>query len=563
MAVASSPVRAPASATSVVMSARRTPCDAVDAVLPIPAHLPVRANITTLRQACHRFRRIMALRSPRTLRRAAAAAAAAGALAFAATAQADQFAAPAQFPAGDGIAIRGVGDFDGDRAVDVLIVDGSGRIEIAHGDGAAGVSAVTVVDGPALQSAADGTGDGRPDLLGIGGTPDAPVVQARVADGAGGFGPVIESAAGTPVAAPRGFVAGDVDGDGHVDLVVAEPTGAGSRLWVAPGNGDGSFDAWWSAGETRATGGFVLVGDDNGDGRPELAGHDDAGTVWISPSDPVEGFGAARPSPPSSAATALRDMVAGAFEQRGRPAVAAVDPSRNCVVVALASAQPALTPCRPFRAPIVGLAAGDIDGDGRSDVVHGASGGVLGVLYGRRDGLTPPAEVAVPGAAYVSDPVVVDLDGDGRNDVVAIANLRTLVVLRNIGEFRPAADPTAVAFPQTAVGYRSASVRVLVRNEGDVARRLPAAAVSGADAGQFRISGDLCRDAVLAPGEACAVRVRFVPTVAGTHAATLDWTTDAFSVSVPLAGDAVCVRVPQGGSGRATTLAAPRSRVTT
>ena len=66
---------------------------------------------------------------------------------------------------------------------------------------------------------------------------------------------------------PRFVAIGDVDGDGKLDLAVANLTS--NTVSVLLGNGDGTFQAQ----TTYTTGGFpvsVAIGDVNGDGKLDL-----------------------------------------------------------------------------------------------------------------------------------------------------------------------------------------------------------------------------------------------------------------------------------------------------
>src|SRR5262245_66295841 len=76
----------------------------------------------------------------------------------------------------------------------------------------------------------------------------------------------------SPLRIPGGghsFVAGDVDKDGHIDLIVAEK----NKLWVMLGDGKGGF-ALASVPPTPVTGvaGEMLLADFNGDGVLDFAG---------------------------------------------------------------------------------------------------------------------------------------------------------------------------------------------------------------------------------------------------------------------------------------------------
>lgn len=76
-----------------------------------------------------------------------------------------------------------------------------------------------------------------------------------------------------------------------------------------------------------------------------------------------------------------------------------------------------------------------------------------------------------------------------------------------------------------------------VVNAGGGTLRIAAVALGGLDAGQFRIAGESCTAAPLAPAAACAVRVRFVPSAVGPAGATLRLlTNDAATVATAALG---------------------------
>ncbi len=98
-----------------------------------------------------------------------------------------------------------------------------------------------------------------------------------------------------------------------------------------------------------------------------------------------------------------------------------------------------------------GLAAGDVDRDGRVDVVAtcNTSPAVLAVFRNTGVGLAAPATYAVVGSP--KRPALGDLDGDGWLDVVVPgAAASTASVLRNLGNGTFAAAATVTAFAGTA-----------------------------------------------------------------------------------------------------------------
>jgi hypothetical protein len=84
-----------------------------------------------------------------------------------------------------------------------------------------------------------------------------------------------------------------------------------------------------------------------------------------------------------------------------------------------------------------------------------------------------------------------------------------------------ALGPLGHDFGSQTEGTRSDASAFAVRNDGTTAVELGAVAVVGADPDQFPLAGDECTGASLAPGQECAVRVRFTPDGAGTRSATL------------------------------------------
>ncbi|MER7662787.1 MULTISPECIES: trypsin-like serine protease [unclassified Streptomyces] len=131
------------------------------------------------------------------------------------------------------------GDLTGDELPDMLAVNSSGNLHLYPGRGNGGFAAPVLVGGGwgqygVVRGHGDFTGDGKPDVL------------ARGADGSTYLYRGTGKAA-TPFEARRlvgkftlsSFTAlvtvGDVNSDGHADLLVRDSTG---KLWLYPGNGN-------------------------------------------------------------------------------------------------------------------------------------------------------------------------------------------------------------------------------------------------------------------------------------------------------------------------------------
>jgi hypothetical protein len=265
----------------------------------------------------------------------------------------------------------------GSQAYDVRLadLDGDGRLDIvapAYGSasasvflgGAAGAftgGAFAVGGGPTAAVPGDFDGDGLPDLA-VAAFLDRSVRILRGA-GDGSFGAPRVTRIGD---GPRSMAAGDLDRDGTLDLVVAEWAGVSALL----GSGDGGFRRSVVAAGSPT---FVALADLNADGRLDVAWSD-----WV-------------------AATVTVALGNGDGTFTVKPSFAAGDTGPG------------------------GLAVGDLDKDGKVDLVVTTDSGAM-VFLGRGDGtFTAGALVALlatmrPAARRVA---LVDLDGDGRLDLVA------------------------------------------------------------------------------------------------------------------------------------------------
>jgi hypothetical protein len=128
------------------------------------------------------------------------------------------------------------------------------------GGGFGAPSAFTVGSDPISVALGDVNGDGKLDVAVAnfaGGT-----VSVLLGNGAGGFGPKTDYPAG---ATPRSVAFADVDMDSKLDIVVTEPTA--NVVSVLSGNGAGAFSPRVNFGTSSGPAMFA-VADLNADGRP-------------------------------------------------------------------------------------------------------------------------------------------------------------------------------------------------------------------------------------------------------------------------------------------------------
>ncbi len=263
-------------------------------------------------------------------------------------------------------------DLDGDADLDLVVGndrpddkrvyfnDGEGHFSLAgtFGDSEWPTRNVTV---------ADLNGDERPEIIvaNRGGPDNLSANYVCFNDGAGFF-PVCDVLSGESATT---IAAGDLTGDGFVDLFVPHRDGGQSYLFV--NDGDGGFNERHAVGPRRSATRAVALGDLDGDGLLDIiVGDEVAGGVrlYINRGD-------------------------ASFEE------SRVIGDRGDIVFALAVA--------------------DLDGDGDEDVVVGNDGAPGAILTndGSGDGFTLTRFGDVQGAVYGL--AIGDVNGDGVADIVA------------------------------------------------------------------------------------------------------------------------------------------------
>jgi hypothetical protein len=326
---------------------------------------------------------------------------------------------PAQaFGAGDGPASLYIADLNGDGTPDVVVGSRNGNtVGILFGLGNGTFKAPQFFGGgPKTYSAAaaDLTGDGNLDVVTT--NVNQSSVTVHLGNGDGSFAPGAMLTVGL---APTSVAIGDLNGDGRPDIV--STNSESDSVSVLLGNGDGTF----SVEQTFAVGDSprdVAIADLNGDGIPDLIAanyNDDTISVLIGKGDgtffPQEIFSAG----PKPYAIAIADL-----NGDGRADVIVADAAGDDVSVLLnlggTRSDARLGAPLSFatgRDPVA-LAVGDINGDGKPDIVTAnAYDGTISVLMGIGNGTFAPALSFAVGARPYSV-ALADLTGDGRLDVV-------------------------------------------------------------------------------------------------------------------------------------------------
>ncbi len=339
------------------------------------------------------------------------------------------FSPAAAYPvgaSGSGAAGLLAADLDGDGRLDLLTVVTTWNaaalasdvvVLLGDGDGRFAHAAGRPIEPFFLPSAiADLDGDGHLDLIGRGGVLDQNTVDVIRARGDGTFTDAVTYAAGH---SPQRAAVADLDGDGAPDLVAPDsrvdlfgPNGGGA-VYTLGGIGDGTFQPAVSVYRANSPV-DVALGDLDGDGRADLVVSDQG--------------------------------LYGLFE----------DVSGSAIVVLPGAGDGSYPTAHEFPRPATSydrVALGDLDGDGRLDVValayvegprrsdgwgNGPGGYNLVALRGDGTGaLTESALAPLPFGADGEDLALADFDGDGHLDAAVAAGRVSVFRGRGDGTFDP------------------------------------------------------------------------------------------------------------------------------
>jgi hypothetical protein len=359
-----------------------------------------------------------------------------------------------------------VGDLNGDHRPDIAVISNGGvnqlDVLLNNGDGTFQAPLTySTFTYPSAVAIGDLNGDGFPEIVVANSQSGTLSIFVNTLNEETQQREFIDESNPRVGQAVRSIAIADLNGDGNADIVVSSPgnyylPGATATVGVLLGNGDLGFAPLQDIALPGNRAGSALVGDVNGDGKPDIVvvtGYETAGTDRV---DVLAGNGDGTFKAPTSysIASAPSSVVLGDVNRDGRLDIVTSNDRHYAISVLINTSSggvfgAARTVTLNGNLP-ESIATGDLNGDGNADVVvANETDGTIEILYGNGDGTfkAPVTYTAVPSPTCV---VLADLTNDLHLDIVVASSTEAEAVVflgNGNGTFQPPIDVTLPQIP--------------------------------------------------------------------------------------------------------------------
>jgi len=430
----------------------------------------------------------------------------------------------------------GVGDFNGDGRLDLACVnqtDSTISIFLGNGDATFNgegffqpAAVVPTNASPAQMTVGDFNGDGFLDMAvaNFGGF-SGDTVSVFLGNGNGTFKPKLDYAVNL---APLSIVAADFNGDGKLDLAVANSCGSSSpcgrpgSVSILLGNGDGTFEHHmdYPAGWFPYT---IVAGDFNGDGDLDVA-VSDLDSLQVTILSGV-GDGTFQSSTVLSTSASPVGLLAADFNRDGEMDLAAGTHSGVDIMLQYSSPTITLSPTTiSFGNEAMGTTGVSktvtVTNTGTASLTIGSiAASVDFAVSSTTCGATLAANAKCMVSVAFTPPALGPLTGTLTFVDTGAASPQT-VSLTGTGVAQVSWTPTSLTFANQAVETTSVARVVTVTNNLPTTLSISGVSFTGTNPGDFAQT-NTCGSGVAAKGK-CAISVRFTPQATGTRTATLN-----------------------------------------